>query len=328
MLNNLKIGVRLGLGFAITLILLLVIASISYVRLSALNNEVDGLVLDKFPKTVQANDMVDALNTIARQLRNAYIYSGVEQQKSLDALPEQRKIITDRIEKLEKTITSDKGKDLLAKIRTGRLAYVAAQDKFIELLKADKRAEIVIFMQGDLRTTQNNYIAAITSLVDFQTELVTKAGKDADELVNATERLIIILGSVAALLTILFGWFITRSITGPTKQMVDGADKMAAGNFSFKLDIDSQDEIGALANSVRSMQAAVQAMIADTNMLAQAAVAGKLETRADASKHQGDFQKIVSGVNNTLDAVIGPLNVAAGYVDRISKGDIKFCGYE
>ncbi|MGK4422283.1 hypothetical protein ACSLVQ_28955, partial [Klebsiella pneumoniae] len=39
-------------------------------------------------------------------------------------------------------------------------------------------------------------------------------------------------------------------------------------------------------------------------------------------KHQGDFRKIVQGVNDTLDAVIGPLNVAAGYVDRISKGDI------
>ena len=40
------------------------------------------------------------------------------------------------------------------------------------------------------------------------------------------------------------------------------------------------------------------------------------------SKHQGDYRKIVEGVNNTLDAVIGPLNVAAEYVDRISKGDI------
>ena len=49
---------------------------------------------------------------------------------------------------------------------------------------------------------------------------------------------------------------------------------------------------------------------------------GKLATRADATKHQGDFREIVQGVNDTLDAVIGPLNVAANYVDQISKGDI------
>jgi len=56
-------------------------------------------------------------------------------------------------------------------------------------------------------------------------------------------------------------------------------------------------------------------------MLAKAAVDGKLATRAEANKHQGDFKKIISGVNETLDAVIGPLNVAAEYVDRISKGE-------
>ena len=49
---------------------------------------------------------------------------------------------------------------------------------------------------------------------------------------------------------------------------------------------------------------------------------GKLATRADATKHQGDFRKIIEGVNVTLDAVIEPLNVSAEYVDRISKGDI------
>ena len=37
---------------------------------------------------------------------------------------------------------------------------------------------------------------------------------------------------------------------------------------------------------------------------------------------KGDFRKIVQGVNDTLDAVIGPLNVAAKYFDQISKGDI------
>ena len=62
--------------------------------------------------------------------------------------------------------------------------------------------------------------------------------------------------------------------------------------------------------------------MADAVMLSKAAVEGKLATRADASKHQGDYRKVVQGVNDCLDAVIGPLNVAAKYVDDISKGAI------
>jgi methyl-accepting chemotaxis protein len=322
MLNNLKIGVRLGIGFAVTLVLLIAISTISYTRLAAVNAELDGIVTDKFPKTVQSNDIMDAIHTIARQLRNAYIYSGAEQQKSLDTIPEQRKIITDRIEKLEKSITSDKGKEVLAKVKAARVDYLVSQEKFIELLKADKKVELVALMQGDLRKAQAEYMGSINGLIDLQTELVNKAGKDADEMVNSAERLILILGIVAVILTALFGWFITRSITGPTTRLVDGANKMAAGDFSNQIDIDSKDEIGALADSMRGLQKSVQAMIADANLLAKAAVDGKLATRADASKHQGDFQVIVKGVNATLDAVIGPLNVAANYVDRISKGDI------
>ncbi len=56
--------------------------------------------------------------------------------------------------------------------------------------------------------------------------------------------------------------------------------------------------------------------------LTQAMLEGKLAVRADASKHQGDYRKLIDGVNLTLDNVIRPLNVSAEYVDRISKGDI------
>ncbi len=67
---------------------------------------------------------------------------------------------------------------------------------------------------------------------------------------------------------------------------------------------------------------AMKALVADAEMLSKAAIEGRLATRADVSKHQGDYRKIVQGVNDTLDAVIGPLNVAAKYVDDISKGSI------
>jgi len=57
-------------------------------------------------------------------------------------------------------------------------------------------------------------------------------------------------------------------------------------------------------------------------MLSKAAVEGKLATRADATKHQGDFAKIVKGVNDTLDAVIGPVNEAAAILEKLANNDL------
>ncbi|MGV7930399.1 MAG: methyl-accepting chemotaxis protein [Spirochaetota bacterium] len=66
----------------------------------------------------------------------------------------------------------------------------------------------------------------------------------------------------------------------------------------------------------------IRTMLAETRRLTDAAVEGKLDTRADPEKINFEFRPIVEGVNATLDALIGPLNVAAEYVDRISRGDI------
>ena len=322
MFKNLKVGIRLGIGFAVTLVLLMAISAISYLRLGEVNSELEKMVNDRFPKVVQSTHIIDSINNINRVLRNAYIYTGTEQQKALDDIQISRKEISDTLEKLDQTIRSDEGKAILKRITTARTAYVGSYDKFIELLKADKRAEIVPLMQGELRSTQSEYMASVNALIEFQTTMVGKAGKSTDQLVTDTERLIMILGSVAVLLTVLFAWFITRSITQPINAALDAANKMAAGDLSFKLEVASKDEIGLMCKAVESVQGAVQRMVVDADLLAKAAVDGKLATRADASKHQGDFQKVVKGVNDTLDAVIGPLNVAAKYVDDISKGAI------
>ena len=99
-------------------------------------------------------------------------------------------------------------------------------------------------------------------------------------------------------------------------------DKISKGDIPHKITDSYNGDFNTIKNNLNTCIDAVNKMIGDANILSKAAVEGKLATRADASKHQGDFRKIVQGVNDTLDAVINPLNVAANYVDRISKGDI------
>ena len=73
MFKNLKIGVRLGIGFATVLILLSTIGVMSYQRINALNDEITNMVNDKYPKTVVANDIIDNINGIARFMRNTLL---------------------------------------------------------------------------------------------------------------------------------------------------------------------------------------------------------------------------------------------------------------
>ncbi|MFA6178580.1 MAG: methyl-accepting chemotaxis protein, partial [Candidatus Methylopumilus sp.] len=97
---------------------------------------------------------------------------------------------------------------------------------------------------------------------------------------------------------------------------------ISQGNIPSKISDTYNGDFNTIKNNLNQCIDAVNNMITDAAMLADAAEQGQLATRADASKHQGDFRKIIDGVNHTLDSVIGPLNVTADCVDRISKGDI------
>ena len=69
----------------------------------------------------------------------------------------------------------------------------------------------------------------------------------------------------------------------------------------------------------RIIKKIINTLLAEIKTLVDAAVGGKLATRASAEKINFEFRGIATGLNETLDAVIGPMNVAAEYVDRISQ---------
>jgi methyl-accepting chemotaxis protein len=112
------------------------------------------------------------------------------------------------------------------------------------------------------------------------------------------------------------------AVIGPLNVAAEYVDRISKGDIPPRITDAYNGDFNEIKNNLNQCIEAVKILVTDANMLSKAAIEGKLATRADTSKHHGDFQKIVAGVNATLDAVIGPLNVAAEYIDRISKGDI------
>jgi methyl-accepting chemotaxis protein len=106
--------------------------------------------------------------------------------------------------------------------------------------------------------------------------------------------------------------------------------QLAQGDLNFELKtrdgdkhtVEVKKQFEKINASLGQLKGAIEALVADANLLASAGVEGKLSTRADASKHQGEYRMVVQGVNNLFDAVTGPLNRVAADIERISKGDV------
>ena len=105
------------------------------------------------------------------------------------------------------------------------------------------------------------------------------------------------------------------------KQAMAVVKQIGAGDTNAPMEV-LPGKKAFITEVIEQMRSNWLALLADVEMLTKAAAEGRLSTRADLTRHQGAYRTIVEGVNNTLDAVIGPLTTAAECVDSISKGAI------
>ncbi len=75
--------------------------------------------------------------------------------------------------------------------------------------------------------------------------------------------------------------------------------------------------------TIEQVRSNLKALMADANMLVSAGLEGRLSTRADVSKHYGDFRKIIEGINQTLDAIVEPVKEAAEVLAEVAQKNLK-----
>ncbi len=333
MLNNLKIGVRLGALIAIVLAFLV---AISVFALQSLKTSRADLYVTNHEKL----EPVGLSGRVQLLLTNTQLQSLLAMQH--DPKSEFAKLhdhpatvhfdaIKKAQEDLAETLRKIRARDNIA---AEELKLLADVDKTVAAyLDEGLRPTVKLMLEGDFYQANMMLLRQMNPKARAFQEASGKLNayydsssralfNTADARTNQAQSISLLLGGLAFAVAFLLGFLVMRSITRPVGQVVDAARKMAVGDFNFKLESDAKDEVGEVVRAVGAVRQSVANMSADAELLVKAAVEGRLATRADASKHQGDFQKIVSGVNQTLDAVIGPLNVAANYVDRISSGDI------
>ena len=252
--SDFRIGVRLGLGFTVIVLLMLVVGGYSINKMDQLDTLISSLVEDKYPKTVMLNDMKGNINIIARALRNLIISDDKEDnRKEIQRITDAREIISKRLEELVKTVQSDTGKSLLKEVVDTRTAYDASQKTIIGLIEANEKDKARTDILTNVRKSQTAYFSAIEKMIEYQGKEVEKVGKEADKDVMQGRSIVTGLLIATVLLSALFAFIIVRSITGPIVPLISVARKIADGDLNVQIDYTSSDEIGQLSDSFRFM---------------------------------------------------------------------------
>jgi methyl-accepting chemotaxis protein len=108
------------------------------------------------------------------------------------------------------------------------------------------------------------------------------------------------------------------AITSPLAVAASYVDSIAHGNIPEKITSTYQGDFNTIKNNLNLCIDAINRLIADTNMLTESALTGRIQERAELAKHHGDFQKIVRGINATLDTIVTPVITVKSSVDSIN----------
>jgi methyl-accepting chemotaxis protein len=273
---------------------------------TAEGNKFTGEVKQQFEKIndslVQLKEAIGNLVTDAGMLANAAVEGKLDTRA--DATKHQgeyRKVIEGVNDTLDAVVGPLKtAADYVDQISKGKIP-----DKFT----ADSNGDFKI-----LKDNINACIDGLGGLVEANAVLQKMANNDYSKVVEGEY-----LGVFASVGEAV------NSVRARIAHVIGSLKKVSQGDLNDLPDyikIGRRSEADELTPSVTGMMESINALVVDARTLSEAAVEGKLSTRADASKHQGDFRKVIEGVNDTLDAVVKPLTAAADDVARISKGDI------
>jgi len=361
-IHDMKIGLRLGLGFGLILLFLLAISAIGTIGMTKIDTGLNRIVKTNYAKIQLANESSKSVSSIISSIQSMIIEtdsaSRRDENKNIELLRQQYKTAMEKLEKLE---DSDKGKELISQAKLTLENARKANNEVIELSLANDSSRAAVVFEKEAAPLCAKIFAAFNELVKYQEAGINTRYDEAVKTSGSSRTLALVIAALALFLGAVIAFLTTRSISRPVNALAACADRLALGDIEVIIATDSRDEIGMLAQSFKNMAENIKeaslaaekvahgdltvqvvqksdrdvmgknlsAMIAmikelslETNLLIKGVQDGKLDVRGDAAHYQGAWGELVTGINRLIEAFVQPINVTATYVDRISKGDI------
>jgi methyl-accepting chemotaxis protein len=259
-LKNMKIGLRLGIGFGVVLSLTVVIMLLGLYQMGQIDDKLNKIVTMNNVKLELANKAARAILNITNNLRLTNDSDIMLAQKN--KIEAERNVYRDAMAKMKEIEKTKEGVEDIKKIEDIIAPAKAANDKFIELRLANRTAEAAEVLMKDAIPLTQKISDEFDRLIKFQEQRNQTRYEEAKQTYGNARLLMVIVGMVAIAIGITISIIITRLITLPLGKSVILAEAIAGGDLSCEyLDIHSRDEVGILAEALNKMKKSLSDVI-------------------------------------------------------------------
>lgn len=327
-MKNLKIGKKLTISFAVVLFLLIIGTIVSIVNLMNFGSQIETFYNGPFIVQGSANSINANFENMQKAVYRAI--SNEDQGITNEAINDARNAaasIQEELPIVKEHFLGDQ--QILVRLQEDLTELAPMREEVLNLAASNKNSEAASYMEAH----------NIPKIKEAQTELdaliqsgTTKGETMIAELKTSQTRAVLILtvlGSMSVIISIAFGTYITRSITRPVGELEQAAQDLAQGNLSSaSIEYDSKDELGNLADNMRSLVNSLTSVIQDESYLLNEMSNGNFDVHSRSeSSYVGEFRTLfdsIKQINHSLSNTLLQINQASEQVasgsDQVSSG--------
>ncbi len=323
MFKNMRVGVRLALGFAAVLILTAMLAYMGIARMQDIKDDLDEVASLRVTRIIQVATLRNEMNIIARTSRNSILVTDLERTRTeIERLRVARAAFDKVLGEMEAGVSRDETQQITADIRARFQTIVPMMDEVLRLAADHRNQEAANLLMGEMAEQQESLFAALNTMVAYQQRQAEEAVSQSAHNYSDGVRLMLAVLAVAILLGGLIAFFITRSISRPLREVIEATNRLAAGDLNITVATVRHDETGQLNTALQRVSAGLQMLIVEMNRMSVEHDKGDIDVIVDTSKFQGAYKTMAEGVNTMVQGHIGAKKKAMLCVKELGDGNL------
>ncbi|QJI32374.1 methyl-accepting chemotaxis protein [Pseudomonas sp. ADAK18] len=310
-LRNMNIAPRAFLGFALIGALMLFLGVFALNQMSKIRAATEDITLSSVP-SIRALDEFTQLTLRLRVLSYRLLTNREPdvQQKTLEAFDVRNQQIRAAQGIYEKLITSSEERSAYDEYVRLLGQYHQIEARMKSLSRANQVDELRVMLNTELLNNSEQVNTVLNRLLDINNKAAIATNENAANQYNTAFNLVVALLVFATVLTLLFAWLLTRSITQPIAQALNAAEDIAEGNLTRPIKVEGEDEAGRLLLAMAKMQEklrdTLQRISGSATQLASAAEELNAVTDESArglTQQNNEIEQAATAVNEMTSAV-------------------------
>ncbi len=254
-LRNMNIAPRALSGFACIGALMIILGIFALVQMGSIRKageEIENNTLPSLSNLGQITQMTLRLRVLSyRLLANR---DAQTQAEALQLLDSRNQLIAKAQAAYEPLIAGPDERAAYEQLKSALAEYHQLEAQMRSANAANDLDALRKAVNTDLQDNSSRINAALDKLVEINTQQTADMNKNAADQYSSAFTLVVTLLIIAAVLTFLFAWLLTRSIVVPIDQALAAAEQIAEGNLTRPIHVEGRDEAARLLIAMEKMQ--------------------------------------------------------------------------